>query len=158
MPKYYCDYCDAFLTHDSPSVRKTHNSGRKHKENVRHFYQAWMEEQAQKLIDATTKAFTTQRMMAPNMIPPIAPAGMMPRPFLMPPMGMLRPPIMPPNSSGFFMPPVPTTGFSIANPGMPPRNASYSNSTHANATNNYWIGRRKWRATTTSNTNQNAAA
>ncbi|CAK5050698.1 unnamed protein product [Meloidogyne enterolobii] len=119
MPKYYCDYCDAFLTHDSPSVRKTHNSGRKHKENVRHFYQAWMEEQAQKLIDATTKAFTTQRMMAPNMIPPIAPAGMMPRPFLMPPMGMLRPPIMPPNSSGFFMPPVPTTGFSIANPGMP---------------------------------------
>jgi len=36
-----------------------------------------MEEQAQKLIDATTKAFTTQRMMAPNMIPPIAPAGMM---------------------------------------------------------------------------------
>jgi len=93
-----------------------------------------MEEQAQKLIDATTKAFTTQRMMAPNMIPPIAPAGMMvnffcffetlnpfqPRPFLMPPMGMLRPPIMPPNSSGFFMPPVPTTGFSIANPGMPP--------------------------------------
>ncbi|VEL33251.1 unnamed protein product [Protopolystoma xenopodis] len=24
MPKYYCDYCEAFLTHDSPSVRKTH--------------------------------------------------------------------------------------------------------------------------------------
>lgn len=31
MPKYYCDYCDVFLTHDSPSVRKTHNGGRKHK-------------------------------------------------------------------------------------------------------------------------------
>lgn len=39
MPKYYCDYCDTFLTHDSPSVRKTHNGGRKHKENVRMFYQ-----------------------------------------------------------------------------------------------------------------------
>ncbi|CAG2164957.1 unnamed protein product [Oppiella nova] len=64
MPKYYCDYCDTFLTHDSvcmaltvihvttnclhvttnclcvcvhplqPSVRKTHCNGRKHKENV----------------------------------------------------------------------------------------------------------------------------
>ena len=31
MPKYYCDYCDTYLTHDSPSVRKTHNGGRKHK-------------------------------------------------------------------------------------------------------------------------------
>ncbi|KAJ1474640.1 U1 zinc finger-domain-containing protein [Baffinella frigidus] len=34
MPRYYCDYCDAFLTHDSPSVRKQHNSGRKHRDNV----------------------------------------------------------------------------------------------------------------------------
>ncbi|VDO54082.1 unnamed protein product, partial [Onchocerca flexuosa] len=62
MPKYYCDYCDTFLTHDSPSVRKTHNGGRKHKENVRMFYQKWMEEQAQKLVDATARAFTQGRM------------------------------------------------------------------------------------------------
>lgn len=72
MPKYYCDYCDTFLTHDSvcfylfhfdielellsqPSVRKTHNGGRKHKENVRLYYQTWMEQQAQKLVDATSK-------------------------------------------------------------------------------------------------------
>ncbi|CAK7309676.1 U1 small nuclear ribonucleoprotein C [Vulpes lagopus] len=32
MPKFYCDYCDTYLTHDSPSVRKTPCSGRKHKE------------------------------------------------------------------------------------------------------------------------------
>ncbi|CAI4222098.1 unnamed protein product [Auanema sp. JU1783] len=57
MPKYYCDYCDTFLTHDSPSVRKTHNGGRKHKENVRMYYQKWMEEQAQKLVDETARAF-----------------------------------------------------------------------------------------------------
>jgi len=50
MPKYYCDYCDTYLTHDSPSVRKTHCQGRKHKENVRDYYQKWMEEQAQKLV------------------------------------------------------------------------------------------------------------
>ncbi|KAI2663902.1 hypothetical protein H4Q32_012530 [Labeo rohita] len=31
--RFYCDYCDTYLTHDSPSVRKTHCSGRKHKEN-----------------------------------------------------------------------------------------------------------------------------
>jgi U1 small nuclear ribonucleoprotein C len=45
MPKYYCDYCDTHLTHDSPSVRKTHCNGRRHKENVKLYYQSWMEEQ-----------------------------------------------------------------------------------------------------------------
>ncbi|EDV21424.1 uncharacterized protein TRIADDRAFT_9459, partial [Trichoplax adhaerens] len=42
--RYFCDYCDTFLTHDSPSVRKTHNSGRKHKDNVRLYYQQWYDE------------------------------------------------------------------------------------------------------------------
>ena len=37
-----------------PSVRKTHNGGRKHKENVRFYYTKWMEEQAQSLIDQTS--------------------------------------------------------------------------------------------------------
>ena len=37
-----------------PSVRKTHCSGRKHKENVKDYYQKWMEEQAQSLIDKTS--------------------------------------------------------------------------------------------------------
>ena len=45
MPKYYCDYCDTHLTHNSPSVRKTHCGGRKHKDNVRMYYQNWVEEQ-----------------------------------------------------------------------------------------------------------------
>ncbi|XP_012890363.1 PREDICTED: U1 small nuclear ribonucleoprotein C-like [Dipodomys ordii] len=51
MPKFYCDYCETYLTHDSPSVRKTHYSGRKHKENIKDYYQKWMEEQAQSLIN-----------------------------------------------------------------------------------------------------------
>jgi len=38
-----------------PSVRKTHCSGRKHKENVRLYYQKWLEEQVQKLVDDTSK-------------------------------------------------------------------------------------------------------
>ena len=31
MPRFYCYYCDAHLTHDSPAVRKQHNTGFRHK-------------------------------------------------------------------------------------------------------------------------------
>lgn len=37
-PDNNADYCDAFLTHDSSTVRKQHNSGFKHKANVRAYY------------------------------------------------------------------------------------------------------------------------
>lgn len=30
MPKYYCDYCKSYLTHDTMSVRKSHLMGRNH--------------------------------------------------------------------------------------------------------------------------------
>jgi hypothetical protein len=43
-------------------VRKTHCAGRKHKENVKAYYQKWMEEQAQSLIDATTAAFKSGQL------------------------------------------------------------------------------------------------
>lgn len=46
-PTFYCDYCGKYLTHDSPSVRKTHNIDRKHKENVKNRYQRCTEEQVQ---------------------------------------------------------------------------------------------------------------
>lgn len=51
MPRYYCDYCDTFLTHDSPAVRKQHNAGYKHKANVREYYEQFEEKQTQSLID-----------------------------------------------------------------------------------------------------------
>jgi len=57
MPKYYCDYCDSYLTHDSKSVRKTHFSGRKHKDMVRHYYQDWLEKEAAKLIAVTQRQY-----------------------------------------------------------------------------------------------------
>ncbi|KAF7089650.1 hypothetical protein CFC21_092573 [Triticum aestivum] len=47
MPRYYCDYCDTYLTHDSPSVRKQHNAGYKHKQ--------FEEQQTQSLIDQRIK-------------------------------------------------------------------------------------------------------
>ncbi|XP_036254459.1 U1 small nuclear ribonucleoprotein C isoform X2 [Molothrus ater] len=104
MPKFYCDYCDTYLTHDSPSVRKTHCSGRKHKENVKDYYQKWMEEQAQSLIDKTTAAFQQGKIPpTPFSAPP--PAGAMippppsipgpPRPGMMPAPHMGGPPMMP---------------------------------------------------------------
>lgn len=30
MPKYYCDYCKSYLTHDTMSVRKSHLVGKNH--------------------------------------------------------------------------------------------------------------------------------
>ncbi|EPQ19055.1 U1 small nuclear ribonucleoprotein C, partial [Myotis brandtii] len=111
--KFYCDYCDTYLTDDSPSVRETHCSGRKHKENVKDYNQKWMEEQAQSLIDKTTAAFQQGKIpptpfSAPSpaeaMIPPppgltgpLCP-GMMPAPhkggppmisMIVPPPGMM---------------------------------------------------------------------
>ena len=34
MPRYYCDYCDMYLTHDSAGGRKEHIRGMKHRNNV----------------------------------------------------------------------------------------------------------------------------
>ncbi|RZF47452.1 hypothetical protein LSTR_LSTR007379 [Laodelphax striatellus] len=121
MPKYYCDYCDTYLTHDSPSVRKTHCQGRKHKDNVKFYYQKWMEEQAQHLIDATTAAFKagkipTNPFASANkgggvaIPPPANLQGMPPRPGPPqpgPPGPMLGPPGMPPGMGPMMMPPGP---------------------------------------------------
>lgn len=143
MPKYYCDYCDTYLTHDSPSVRKTHCTGRKHRDNVKFYYQKWMEEQAQHLIDATTAAFKAGKIsqnpfaVAPpkpggTAIPPPNTLGPLPRPGMMPPgmppmmmgphgpipppmMGMRPPPMM--GHMGPMMGPPPPMG---AIPGMRP--------------------------------------
>ncbi|CRL00093.1 CLUMA_CG013375, isoform A [Clunio marinus] len=103
MPKYYCDYCDTFLTHDSPSVRKTHCTGRKHKDNVKFYYQKWMEEQAQHLIDATTAAFKAGKIASnPFAQPPpgAGPMGLPPRPGMPGFNPMLPPPMAPPNFAG----------------------------------------------------------
>ncbi|KAI5429519.1 Multidrug resistance protein 1 [Lathyrus oleraceus] len=55
MPRYYCDYWDTYLTHDSPYVRKQHNSGYKHKANVRSYYLQFEEQQTHSLIDQRIK-------------------------------------------------------------------------------------------------------
>ncbi|KAJ2904446.1 U1 small nuclear ribonucleoprotein C [Coemansia aciculifera] len=56
MPKYYCDYCDIFLTHDSSSVRKAHNTGWKHINQVAAYYRDLDAAQTQEIIDNITLA------------------------------------------------------------------------------------------------------
>ena len=38
MTKYYCDYCEVYLAHDSQSARRQHSRGKKHQECVRAYY------------------------------------------------------------------------------------------------------------------------
>ena len=65
MPKYYCDYCDMFLTHDSPSVRKTHLEGKFHRENYQNYYLKVLKEQAQKMVNEELANFNHQLIMNP---------------------------------------------------------------------------------------------
>uniref|UniRef100_H0XXD9 U1 small nuclear ribonucleoprotein C n=1 Tax=Otolemur garnettii TaxID=30611 RepID=H0XXD9_OTOGA len=101
-PKFYCDYCDTYLTHESPSVRKTHCMGGSTK-NVRDYYQKWMEEGAQSLTYKTTDAFQQGKLPptpfsappAGAMIPPPPYVPGPPHPGMMPATHMEGPPMMP---------------------------------------------------------------
>ncbi|KQJ94324.1 U1 small nuclear ribonucleoprotein C-1 [Brachypodium distachyon] len=133
MPRYYCDYCDTYLTHDSPSVRKQHNAGYKHKANVRSYYQQFEEQQTQSLLDQRIKEhlgqaaafqvgapFNQHMLQFPGNVPrprlPILPTPMMPHGFPQQPGGpFARPPILPvPGAPGY--PGAPT----MPQPGGPP--------------------------------------
>ena len=81
MPKFFCDYCDVYLTHDSMSVRKAHNSGRNHLRNVVDYYQQIGHEKAQSVIDSITSSYAAEGqsgsnpMLAQNQPPGAAPPG-----------------------------------------------------------------------------------
>lgn len=115
MPRYYCDYCDTYLTHDSPSVRKQHNAGYKHKGNVRIYYQQYEAQQNQYLIDQKVKEHLGQAAAyqqvgaAYNQLRPRLPIPMMPIPGN--PQMQMYPGMRPPPSL-----PRPLPGY----PGMPP--------------------------------------
>jgi hypothetical protein len=96
MPKFFCDYCDVYLTHDSMSVRKAHNSGRNHLRNVVDYYQQIGHEKAQSVIDSITNSYAAEGQSANNPMLNTAPPGYGPPGGMMPPAGM------PP---GFPMPP-----------------------------------------------------
>jgi len=122
MGKYYCDYCDIYLTHDSMNARKAHNTGRNHIANVRDYFASLGHDKAQNIIDQIIQQHESGGRM-PMMPPPsmrmgagfMAPGGM-------PPPGMNLPPFPPQNNfppqggPPPFRPPFPPNGA----PSMPP--------------------------------------
>ena len=57
MAKFYCDYCDIHLTHDSRRVRKDHESGWKHRLFVQNYYANLEAHKVQSIIHNITKAY-----------------------------------------------------------------------------------------------------
>eukprot|EP00871_Galdieria_phlegrea_P005036 jgi/Galph1/5533/GphlegSOOS_G4189.1 len=57
MGKYYCDYCDVYLTHDSTAVRKQHNDGNRHRMNFAEYYRQFIGESLQQQVDAVVYDF-----------------------------------------------------------------------------------------------------
>ncbi|EGW33093.1 uncharacterized protein SPAPADRAFT_137826 [Spathaspora passalidarum NRRL Y-27907] len=47
MPKYYCDYCKSYLTHDTMSVRKSHLMGKNHIKYYCNYYELKAKETGQ---------------------------------------------------------------------------------------------------------------
>jgi U1 small nuclear ribonucleoprotein C len=94
MPKFFCDYCDVYLTHDSMSVRKAHNNGRNHLRNVQAYYEQISSDQTQQVINSITDAYNTEGVVNPlyqqnlNGGFPGGPMSGMPGMGMGPPMGM----------------------------------------------------------------------
>ena len=107
MPKYYCDYCDIFLTHDAPRVIKDHSAGWKHCAAVRaHYLNSNMEAMALN-IGEVIKDYEERKELVPVPAPISSKQRRMPMP---PPPGMMMPPgmMLPPGMTlplGMTMPP-----------------------------------------------------
>jgi len=99
MPKFFCDYCDVYLTHDSMSVRKAHNNGRNHLRNVQAYYEQISSDQTQQVINSITDAYNTEGQANPlyqaNLNGGFVGGPMGPMPGMGPPMGMMPPGGMP---------------------------------------------------------------
>ncbi|KAI8928637.1 U1 zinc finger-domain-containing protein [Entophlyctis helioformis] len=138
MPRYYCDYCDIFLTHDSAAVRRAHNTGWKHKMHVENYYnQEVPPSHIQQVVDNITRAYIEAGYPGfPELVPvgangrPQEPQQQVPfrppgphgfNPYQRPPMpGMPgMPPGMPPPPYAQARPPYPP-GMPGMPPGMPP--------------------------------------
>lgn len=44
MPRYYCDYCKIYLSHDSATGRKQHLRGRQHRDKWKEWYDQYYNE------------------------------------------------------------------------------------------------------------------
>mmetsp|Transcript_8174 Transcript_8174/g.13199 ORF Transcript_8174/g.13199 Transcript_8174/m.13199 type:complete len:94 (+) Transcript_8174:57-338(+) len=88
MTRFFCDYCDMFLSHDSASGRREHIYGWKHRVNYRMYYENIMKEEQ-------ARAQQVQMPLPPpGMVPP--PADYIQPPPGAPPPGMFIPGMIPP--------------------------------------------------------------
>ena len=122
MPRYFCDYCDVYLTHDSAPGRKQHIRGWKHRENVKQYYEQYMKQ----FYEQNSGMGMTMPGMAMGSLGALtagrAPMGLlgMQRPGVAPPLALMGAP----GSMGYPRPPlgVPPPMGSIPRPplGVPP--------------------------------------
>ncbi|PWN35604.1 zf-U1-domain-containing protein [Meira miltonrushii] len=68
MGKHYCYYCDVHLTHDSTSVRKAHNTGRNHLQNVRDYYQSLDPAQNEAIFAGVLHQYDLMRLPHPQLV------------------------------------------------------------------------------------------
>ncbi|KAG8464608.1 hypothetical protein KFE25_009976 [Diacronema lutheri] len=120
MPRFYCEYCEIFLTHSSAHGRRQHSSGRKHIMNVIDYYADF-----QLQLRETTEGapLPPVGMPLPPPLPQPGGAGMfslpVPPPLPMPSMPMMAPPQ--PAGYGFAPPPMrPPMGFAPPPLAQPP--------------------------------------
>ncbi|TMW65039.1 hypothetical protein Poli38472_009206 [Pythium oligandrum] len=128
MPRYYCDYCDTYLTHDSQAGRKQHNRGWKHRENVKLYYEQFLTGQG---VMMAPGQWLRGPPMAGGMPPRPGPGGPGSMPGMFPPRG--PPPrgmMPPPGGPGMMRPPPfqagpPRGGFGGGGMRPPPRPSIY---------------------------------
>ncbi|WFD40813.1 U1 small nuclear ribonucleoprotein C [Malassezia japonica] len=127
MGKHYCDYCDVFLTHDSTSVRKAHNCGRNHLQNVRDYYASLPPYEIQGVVDTLMKDY--QKRGYPPPLELLGPYGR-PPPMVRPPLGQgpitTPPPPLPTGAVPTVPPPSVRPPITVPPPNMsvPPPNMS----------------------------------
>ena len=96
MPRYYCEYCDAYLTHDSATVRRQHISGFKHKANVRNYYLQFTDFNTNPNATMTTPTtmMPPNAMAMPGMMMGVGGVGVGGGGQMMPPTTLMPPPMM----------------------------------------------------------------
>ena len=143
MPKYYCDYCDVFLTHDAPRVRRDHNTGWKHQAAIRTYFQTVCnQDKMARQVGEIIKQYEERREFVPIPVPvsdamkpgmrppsnmPLMMPGQAPLPLLRPgrPVGPMNVPgpmmghPMPMQPPGHAFPPHPMMPMPPGIPGMP---------------------------------------
>ena len=84
MGRYYCDYCDVFLTHDSPGARKAHSKGWKHREAVKAYYEDYLNRHPELLPATPARIIIAPQpslLAAPPAPLPFPPPGLPPLPL-----------------------------------------------------------------------------